>query len=143
MMCVLGELFTRQIVGIARKKVSEDIVMSLNYATTYPNATTRYHTSGMILRVDSDSSISEKQSGGHSYHSNASGNKYWASYNTTTASPSLSPPPNVSLHEVISIMKNIMVSKADSEVRVCEYTGFHNALHNVRRNWVSTIPSTK
>ena len=52
----LGELASSQTLNIATKKVAENVVWFLNYAETYPNAKIRYHASGMVLHIDSDSS---------------------------------------------------------------------------------------
>ena len=76
----------------------------LNYVSTHPNATIRYHKSDMILHVHSDASyLSEPQArsraGGHFYLSNKN-----------------CPTPNGPIHTISSIMKNVMSSAAEAEI---------------------------
>ena len=60
----LGELATKQTLGVATKKVVEDVTHFLNYCATHPNAQIKYHASEMILHVDSDASyLSFKEAG--------------------------------------------------------------------------------
>ena len=77
MLVALGELATKQIIGVATKKVAEDITHFFNYCATHPNAQIKYHASEMVLHVDSDASylsVSKARSrvGGHHYLSSAS-----------------------------------------------------------------------
>ena len=77
MLVALGELATKQTVGVATKKVAEDIKKVLNYAATYPTAAVKYHASDMCLHVDNDASYlsvrkAQSRVGGHYYLSSTS-----------------------------------------------------------------------
>ena len=72
MLVALGELATKQTLGVATKKIAADVTRLLNYCQTHPNAQIKYHASEMILHVDSDASylsVSKARSrvGGHHY----------------------------------------------------------------------------
>ena len=51
MLVALGELATKQTVGVATRKVAEDVTHFLNYADTHPNAQIKYHASDMVLHI--------------------------------------------------------------------------------------------
>ena len=93
--------------------MAEDIVHFLNHAATHPNTVIQYHTSGMVLHVDSDASYlsvikARSREGGHHCLSSSSSNG--------TKSMATPPPPNSSLHAVCSIMKNVMTLAAEVEM---------------------------
>ena len=97
MITALGEKVTMQTVVRTTRKVADNIVWFLNYAAAHPNAKIIYHTSGMILHIDSDASyLSVKNArsrvGGHFYLSTRS--------DPDTKPPTNPPPPNVPLHAV-------------------------------------------
>ena len=113
MLEVLGGLVTKQTVGAATTKAVEDIVIFLNYAVTHPNATIKYHTSGMILHLDSGASyllVSRVWSrvGDHHYLSSPSSDH--------TKPPVNNPRPNRPLHRVCSMIKNVVSSVAEVEM---------------------------
>ena len=54
--CTLGKLATQQTSDITTKPVVFKIVCFLTYDITHPPAKIRYHASGMVLHVDSDTS---------------------------------------------------------------------------------------
>ena len=113
MLVALGELGTKQTLGVATKKIANDVTHFPNYCQTNPNAQIKYHASEIVLHVDSDTSylsISKARSRvrGHHYLSSASSDNKKSPVNT--------PPPNGPLHAVCSIMKNVMVSAAEADM---------------------------
>ena len=113
MLVALGELATKQTVGVTTINVAKDVTHFLNYAATHPDAQIKYHASGMVLHIDSDASylsVSKARSrvGGHYYLSSDSLD--------STKAPMHDPAPNGPLHAVCAIMKNVMASAAEAEM---------------------------
>jgi hypothetical protein len=96
------------------QNTAKRIVQLLNYCATHPDATIRYHASGMILHIDSDASYylsmpkARSRVGGHHYLSSASHNP--------TQPPTTPPPPNGPIHTICHKLKPVMASAAEAEV---------------------------
>ena len=79
----------------------------LNYAATHPNATIRYHKSGMILHIHSDAS----------YLSAPKARSRAAGYFFLSDDPSVTPTPNNGpIHVLCSLLSMVVSSAAEAEV---------------------------
>jgi hypothetical protein len=100
----------------------------LNYAAAHPDATVRYHTSDMYLRVHSDASYLSEASA-----CSSAGGIFFVSKRPTDPSkppaPTTTPPPqNGAIHIIRSIMRNVMASAAmEAELGAL----FHNARYGI------------
>jgi hypothetical protein len=106
MLVALGDLASAQTKGT--QKTLDAVTWLLNYAATHPDATIRYHASGMILHVHSDGSYlsapkARSRAGGHFFLSDAQ----------------LDPAkckPNGPIHITAKILRNVMASAAEAEI---------------------------
>jgi hypothetical protein len=85
----------------------------LDYLATHPDATTRYHSSDMILHIHSDTSYLS-----FSNTRSSLGGLFFCG-NKSPKQDTL----NVSILNIASVIKNVVASAAESEVGAC----FHNA----------------
>ena len=97
----------------AARKIADNIIWFLSYVVTHSNDKIRYHTSGIVLHIDSYASylsvkIARSQVGGHFYLSTRS-----VPDNKPPTHPN---PPNGPLHAIYSILRNVMASAAGSEL---------------------------
>ena len=88
----------------------------LAYLHSHPNATIRYHASGMILHIHSDASyLSEanarSRAGGYFYLS-----ELYANPNKAPSHDSPLPPMNGAIHVLSTILKNVMASASEAEL---------------------------
>jgi hypothetical protein len=95
------------------KNTAKAIVQVLNYCATHPDATLRYHASGMVLYIDSGASYlsmpkARSRVGGHHYLSSNS--------RDPTKAPTTNPPPNGPIHTVCHELRNVMASAAEAKV---------------------------
>eukprot|EP00957_Ditylum_brightwellii_P160549 12222158-Ditylum_brightwellii.AAC.1 len=86
----------------------------LNYCATFPNAVLRFKASGMVLHIHSDAlymSAEEacSRAGGHFYLSAASADP--------KKQPATPPPPNGPVHTVCEVIRNVMSSTGEAEIR--------------------------
>ena len=91
----------------------------LDYAATHPEASVRYHASGMRLHIDSDASyLSIKHA-----RSRAGGHFMLSDSTTDTSKTPINPMPNGTLHAECRTLRNVMASAAEAELGAL----FHNA----------------
>ena len=90
----------------------------LDYVSTHPCTTVRYHASDMCLHVDSDASyLSVKKS-----RSRAGGYFYLSDHSTNPSKSPVIPTPNGPLHAECRTLRNVMASAAEAELGAL----FHN-----------------
>ena len=110
----LGSLGSAQ--ATPTEKIDAIVDHLLNYLATHPDATVRYHASGMILHVHSDASYLSKanarsRAGGYVFLSDA-----YANPNTPPPTDSPLPPSNGAVHVLSTILKNVMASASEAEL---------------------------
>ena len=109
----LNELVIAHIANTAATKLEENITLFLNYLFTHLDATIRYHTSNMILHVQSDTSyMLIKDTTNHLIwhfylNSNSSNN---------TKAPTTPPPLNGLMFIICNVLKNVVVSVTETEM---------------------------
>eukprot|EP00957_Ditylum_brightwellii_P022599 1704628-Ditylum_brightwellii.AAC.1 len=89
------------------------IVKLLNYCAMHPEATVRYHASGMVLHIHSDASYlsapcARSRSGGHFFLSNQPSNPNRPEEFVT--------PPNNPIYLVCELLCNVMASAAQAGI---------------------------
>jgi hypothetical protein len=111
MLVALGTLASAQTKGT--EATAEAITQLLNYSTTHPDATVRYHASDMHLHIHSDASyLSESKA-----QSRADGIFFLGSVPIKNPQPNSKPPPlNGTIHTHCSIMKSILSSATEAEL---------------------------
>jgi len=111
MLVTLGTISTNQ--AKANTRTAHAVVKLLNYATTHPNATIRYHASDMVLYIYSDTSYLSAPKA----CSRASGHFYLSDKpKQPTVAPTHQPSPNGPLHTTSHIMHNVLASAAKAEL---------------------------
>ena len=106
MLVALGELATKQTLGTA--------------SVTHPDASIQYHTSGMVLHVDSDASYLSVSK----VRSRVGGLHYLSSFSENLKKPPVKTPLlNEPSHVVCTIMKNVMASAVEAEMGVLFING--------------------
>jgi hypothetical protein len=106
---------------------AQAITQLLNYCTTKPEATVRFHASDMSLKIHSDASyLSEPKA-----RSRAGGYFYLSSHPTDPSKPptptSIPPPMNGAIHVLSSILDVVLASATEAELGAC----FFNAREGV------------
>ena len=101
------------------KNTEAEITHLLDYAATNPSAIIQYKASNVILHIDSDTSYpsetrARSRTGGHYYLSSLPTNP--------KTYPNLLPPANGPIHTECRILKHVVASAAEAEVRGL----FHN-----------------
>jgi hypothetical protein len=126
MLVALGSLASQQNNGTKATTIA--ITQLLNYAATHPDATLRYHASGMVLHVHSDASyLSEKKArsraGGYFFLSDPLANPL-------QAPPPDSPPPpsNGAVHVHSSILVPVLSSATEAELAALFHNGKEAAM---------------
>jgi hypothetical protein len=111
MLVTLGSLASAQTKGTHATALA--LIQFLNYCATHPDATVRFHASGMILHIHSDASyLSESEA-----RSRAGGFFFLSSPVLDTPDPNAPPPPfNGAIHIHCSIMKMVLSSAAEAEL---------------------------
>eukprot|EP00957_Ditylum_brightwellii_P203468 15334726-Ditylum_brightwellii.AAC.1 len=94
-------------------KTAAAIVQLLNYCATHPEATIRYHASGMVLHIHSDASYlsaprARSRAGGHFFLSDHPSNPTKPGESVT--------PPNSPIHSVCELLRNVMASAAEAKI---------------------------
>jgi hypothetical protein len=126
MLVALGTLASQQNNGTAATTIA--ITQLLNYAASHPDATLRYHASGMILHVHSDASyLSEKnarsRAGGHFFLSSPLADPL------TAPAPDSPPPPlNGAVHVHSSILVPVLSSATEAELAALFHNGKEAAM---------------
>eukprot|EP00957_Ditylum_brightwellii_P065391 4960628-Ditylum_brightwellii.AAC.1 len=111
-MLVAISSITAQQAALTRNTVAEFFHL-LNYAATQPDAVLRYHASGMVLHIHSDTSFMPKTK----VHSHAGGYYFLSEYhNNPTNATEDEILLNGPIHSVYKIIHNTMVSTAEVEV---------------------------
>ena len=126
MLVALGSLASAQNNGTEATTVA--ITQLLNYCATHPEATLRYHASGMILHVHSDASyLSEKKArsraGGYFFLSDPLPNPL-----QVPPPDSPPPPPNGAVHVHSSIMIPVLSSATEAELAALFHNGKEAAM---------------
>jgi hypothetical protein len=126
MLVALGSLASQQNHGTEATTIA--ITQLLNYAATHPDATLRYHASGMILHVHSDASyLSEKNA-----RSRAGGHFFLSSPLTDPLKPpspdATPPPPNGAVHVHSSILVPVLSSATEAELAALFHNGKEAAM---------------
>jgi len=118
MLPALGSLATQQ--NNPTRKTMEHITKFLNYCASNPEATIRYHASGMILHVESDASyLSEPKA-----RSRAAGFFYLSDQCPNITNPDApSPKLNGAVLVNSKIMKEVVSSAAEAEFGTLFYNG--------------------
>ena len=118
MLVAIGTIASTQ--ANATEDTAKAIVKLLNYAASHPDATIRYHASGMVLYIHSDGSYlsapkARSRAGGHFFlgHAPINPNK----------PPATQPPLNGPVHSTCHILRNVMSSAAEAEVGALFYNG--------------------
>lgn len=111
MLVALGTIAEQQAKGT--EQTFDAITQLLNYATTHPNASIRYHASDMILHIDSDASYmllpqARSCAGGYFYLSDKAG--------ASTAAPTQAIKLNGTIHVASNKIKHVMASAAEAEL---------------------------
>ena len=114
MLVALGDLSSQQ--AKATAKTYDKFIWFLNYATTHPGATIRYHSIGMILHVHSDAFClsalrTRSRAGGHYILTDP--------LNEATTLPKSNGP----IHSVSKIMDNFMGSAAEAKIGAAYING--------------------
>ncbi len=102
----LGSLAAAQTEGT--QETMKALTHLLNYAASHPDATIRYHASGMILRCHSDASYLSE----HEARSRTGGFFYLGSQDD----PVPITKPNGAVHILSSIMRQVLASALESEI---------------------------
>jgi hypothetical protein len=106
MLVALGDLALAQTKGT--KKTLDAITWLLNYAATHPDATIRYHASGMILHIHNNGSYLSAPKA----CSCASSHFFLANSPSNPAKCKLNGP----IHITTKILRNVMRSAAEAEI---------------------------
>jgi hypothetical protein len=113
----LGTLASAQATGTEATSLA--ITQLLNYCASHPDATVRYHASGMYLHIHSDASyLSEIKA------RSRAGGLFFLSDKPTTATPhpdSIPPPLNGAIHIHCSTMKSVLSSATEAETGALFY----------------------
>jgi hypothetical protein len=115
----------------AMEKMQAATNQMLDYLATHPDATIRYHASGIVLHIHSDASylsVSSAQSrlGGLFFLVNKSPEQETL---------------NGSILNVAAVIKNVIASAAESEVGACFHNAQSGAQSNTHRAGPHTTPS--
>jgi hypothetical protein len=119
MLVALGTIASARTTEATAKAVAH----LLNYAASNPDATIRFHASGMCLKIHSDASyLSEPKA-----RSRAGGHFFLSSNSPLPTATSVPPPENGAIHTLCSIMKMVLASATEAELGAC----FFNAKEGV------------
>jgi hypothetical protein len=119
MLVALGTIASARTTEATAKAVAH----LLNYAASNPDATIRFHASGMCLKIHSDASyLSEPKA-----RSRAGGHFFLSSNSPLPTATSIPPPENGAIHTLCSIMKMVLASATEAELGAC----FFNAKEGV------------